>query len=299
MNKKRVSVIALIVVVLCYGYFRQHDNSDSDPASSGITASSSSQSTTQTPEPSQEASSEVLSRLEAPYRLEDRKSDIIDHMGYALSYNSDYRVPNWVAYELRSTELLRSDLGRSDKFVPDPQIKGRQAYDSDYIHSGYDRGHMAPAGDMKWSTQAMQESFYLSNVCPQKHNLNSGAWNDLEKQVRTEARYYGTVWVVCGPIFDTNRPAHIGENHVMVPDRFFKALLARKKNAPGYVAIGFIFPNESCVRNLQNYCMSVDELEKELGMDLFFNLDTDEQEKAESKCDPYGDWRIRDEILRD
>lgn len=242
--------------------------------------------------------SDVMSNLEIPYRLEDTEADIVEHMGYTLSYNHDYRVPNWVAYELRSSELLRSDLSREDRFSPDPDIKGRQAYDTDYIRSGYDRGHMAPAGDMKWSSQAMKECFYLSNVCPQNHNLNSGAWNDLEQRVRAEAKYYGTVWVVCGPIFDSNRPDHIGENHVMVPDRFFKALLAKKKEGPGYVAIGFIMPNKSCVRNLQNYCMSVDELEQILGMDLFVNLNPKEQEKAESTFDAYGDWRVRDEILR-
>ena len=241
---------------------------------------------------------DLMSRLEIPYRLEDNEGTIIEHMGYALSYNSDYRVPNWVAYELLESEVLTAYRSREDTFEPDPLIKGRQAYDRDYVGSGYDRGHMAPAADMRWSSQTMKECFYLSNVCPQNHNLNSGAWNDLEKQVRYEARYYKSVWVVCGPIFEYNHPKHIGTNHVMVPDSFFKALLARRKDG-SYAAIGFIFPNEACVRNLTLYAMTVDELEAKLGMDLFFNLETKAQDKAEAVMDPYGDWRIRDEILRD
>ena len=241
---------------------------------------------------------DIMSRLEIPYRLEDNESCIIEHMGYALSYNSDYRVPNWVAYELLATELETGFRSREDSFEPDPLVKGRQAYDRDYVGSGYDRGHMAPAADMRWSSQTMKESFYLSNVCPQNHNLNSGAWNDLEKQVRYEARYYKKVWVVCGPIFEYNNPRHIGQNHVMVPDSFFKALLARKKDG-SYAAIGFIFPNEACVRNLTFYAMTVDELEEKLGMDLFFNLDAKDQDEAEAVMDPFGDWRIRDEILKD
>ena len=151
--------------------------------------------------------------------------------------------------------------------------------------------------DMRWSSQTMRECFYLSNVCPQHHNLNSGAWNDLEKQVRREARYYKSVWVVCGPVFEYNNPRHIGQNHVMVPDSFFKAMLAKRKDG-SYAAIGFIFPNKACERNLTLYAMTVDELEAKLGMDLFFNLDERAQDKAEAVMDPYGDWRIKNEILR-
>ena len=240
---------------------------------------------------------DLMSRLEIPYRLEDSESEIIEHMGYTISYNNDFRVPNWVAYELLESEVITAYRSREDTFEPDPLVKGRQAYDRDYVGSGYDRGHMAPAADMRWSSLTMKESFYLSNTCPQNHNLNSGAWNDLEKQVRYEARYHKSIWVVCGPIFDFNNPKRIGSNHVAVPDSFFKALLARRKDG-SYAAIGFIFPNKACERNLTLYAMTVDELESKLGMDLFFNLDEKVQDKAEAEMDPYGDWRIKDEILR-
>jgi len=239
-----------------------------------------------------------MSRIEIPFRLEDTAADIVEHMGYTISYNQDYRVSNWVAYELLASEVYTGYRAREDSFEPDPLIKGRQAYDSDYVGSGYDRGHMAPAGDMKWSSQAMKESFYLSNVCPQNHNLNAGAWNDLEKQIRYEAKYYGSVYVTCGPIFNSSRPDHIGSNHVMVPDSFFKAILTKTKDG-SYAAVGFIFPNETCTRNLTLYAMSVDELEQKLGMDFFFNLDPKIQEKAEASFDLYKDWRIKDEVLRD
>ena len=202
-----------------------------------------------------------------------------------------------MAYELLESEVITAYRSREDAFEPDPLVKGRQAYDRDYVGSGFDRGHMAPAADMRWSSQTMKESFYLSNTCPQNHNLNSGAWNDLEKQVRYEARYHKSIWVVCGPIFEFNNPKRIGGNHVAVPDSFFKALLARRKDG-SYAAIGFIFPNEACERNLTRYAMTVDELENKLGMDLFYNLDEKVQDKAEAEMDPYGDWRIKDEILR-
>lgn len=232
-------------------------------------------------------------KLEIPYDPDDRSAEVVEHMGYTLSYNSEYRIPNWVAYELQASELYSGNKERLEKFRPDPSIKGRQAYDGDYVGSGYDRGHMAPAADMKWSSQAMEESFYLSNVCPQNRNLNSGVWNDLEMQVRYECKYYGTVWVVCGPILENNRFGSIGSNRVKVPDAFFKALLAKRKDGSGYVSIGFVFPNEAGSRALSSYAMTVDALEERLGMDLFYNLDSLEQEKAESVIDPYVDWRIQ------
>lgn len=239
--------------------------------------------------PQQTVQSGNLIGLEIPFMAGD--DNVIEHMGYTVSYNSEYRIPNWVAYELQDTELY-GDLDRAEKFSPDPLQKGRQAYDSDYVGSGYDRGHMAPAGDMKWSSQAMEESFYLTNVCPQNHNLNAGVWNDLEKQVRKEARYYGKLWVVCGPIIGSNKHGRIGENKVMVPDSFFKALLALDKDGK-YVSVGFVFPNEAGDNGMASYAMSVNELEKLIDMDLFYNLDSKVQEQVEESFDLWKDWRIR------
>lgn len=237
-------------------------------------------------------SDKTLAGLEIPFRLDDNHATLIEHMGYTLSYNEEDRIPYWVAWELRSTEL-HGNLERRENFTPDPAIKGRQAYDSDYKGSGWDRGHMAPSGDMKWSSQALEESYYLSNVCPQNHNLNAGLWNDLEKQTRYEAKYYGTVWVVCGPMPGIGKAA-IGHNKVKVPASFFKALLTRRKDG-SYASIGFIFPNEpGAGRTLSSFAMSVDDLEKEVGMDLFYNLDEKYQAPAEATYDLYGDWRIRD-----
>ena len=237
-------------------------------------------------------SPETLLKYEIPYLYDDSNSTLIEHMGYTLSYNSKLRIPNWVAYELLDSELY-GDLERNEKFTADPAIRGRQAYDEDYRGSGWDRGHMAPSGDMKWSSQAMDECFYLSNVCPQNHNLNAGSWNDLEKQVRYEARYYGRVWVVCGPVVGRGRYGTVGENKVQVPDGFFKALLAKRKKGSGYAAIGFYFPNASGRKSLSSYAMTVEELEKIAGMAFFVNLPEKYRNDAVGKIDPYGDWRIR------
>ncbi|MBR1872602.1 MAG: DNA/RNA non-specific endonuclease [Bacteroidales bacterium] len=271
--KKYLSIFALLLVLCSCG------NSGSSGSSDTVS--------TFIPAPSQ-TKAESLHGLELPY-MYGEKGSIIEHMGYTLSYNEKWRIPNWVAWELLDSELY-GDFDRAEKFTPDPQWKGRQAYDSDYTGSGWDRGHMAPSGDMKWSSQTMKECFYLTNVCPQNHNLNSGVWNDLEKLTRKEARYYGCVWVCCGPVVDKGLGT-AGKNKVMVPDGFFKALLTRKKDGT-YASIGFYFPNEAGNRPLGDYAMSIDELEAFTGMDFFVNLDIKEQEKAE-KSYRLKDWNIK------
>ena len=116
---------------------------------------------------------------------------------------------------------------RTDKFLPDPDVRGAKAYSNDYTKSGYDRGHMAPAADMKWSKQAMAESFYMSNICPQNPNLNRGDWNDLEEKSRQWAKKYGAVYIACGPVYDHGKPKRIGNNKVAVPDAFYKVKIGR------------------------------------------------------------------------
>ena len=142
----------------------------------------------------------IPANTEIPRLKEKRQEQVIKHEGYTVSYNSEYRIANWVAYELTATEAKSKKTERSNKFVPDPQVKGSTAMNEDYTRSGYDRGHLAPAGDMKWSAKAMRESFYLSNICPQKPKLNRGIWKDLEEQCRLWALDNGSLLIVTGPV---------------------------------------------------------------------------------------------------
>ena len=121
----------------------------------------------------------VPANAEIPKLKAKRSEQVIRHEGYTVSYNSDYKIANWVAYELTAEEAKSKKTERSNKFVPDPMVKGATATNEDYTRTGYDRGHMAPAGDMKWSAKAMRESFYFSNICPQKPALNRGIWKEL------------------------------------------------------------------------------------------------------------------------
>ena len=171
--------------------------------------------------------------------------------------------------------------GRTNKFLPDPDVRGAKAYTGDYTKSGYDRGHMAPAADMKWNKQAMEESFYMSNICPQNPNLNRGDWNDLEEKSRQWAKKYGAVYIACGPIYDTKRPKRIGNNKVAVPHAFYKVILINDKKNPQ--AIGFIFPNSAGHKPLKKYMVTVDSVEKRTDIDFFPALPDEIENRIEAE----------------
>ena len=198
-------------------------------------------------------------------------SQIITHVGYTTSYNSAWLIPNWVAYELTATEVAGTYPRPKKPFVPDPLVKGKSAVHGDYSNSGYSRGHMAPAADMKWSEQAMLESFYLSNICPQIAELNGGVWERLENRCRSLAKE-GSVFICCGPII-SGTPKRIGENKVAVPAGFYKVLCMKRKGK--WQAIGFMFPNSACQGSMFDYACTVDEVEKTTGHDFFYNLSDD------------------------
>ena len=203
---------------------------------------------------------------------------IIRHTGYVLSYNEEYEVPSYVAYELTKDEVLGGGE-REDSFKEDKEVRTGSASLADYRGSGYDRGHMAPAADFKWSEDAMSDTFYMSNMCPQDPSFNRGIWADLEAVVRTMAYDNGKVYVVTGPVLTDGPYETIGENEVAVPKQFYKVVL--DYTDPEIKAIGFVLPNEGSDRALQSFAMSVDDVEEITGIDFYPRL-PDEEESSTS-----------------
>ena len=218
-----------------------------------------------------------MGQLEIPSMPNGKQGQVIQRTGYTLAYDKKTKTPQWVAWELTKEET-KGNHERTDKFLPDPNVEGAKVVTTDYTGSGYDRGHMAPAGDMKWSKKAMEESFYMSNICPQIHHLNTGDWNELEANTRKWARRYGSVYVTCGPIYNgSRRTQYIGKNRVKVPDAFFKVILIQSPKKT--CALGFFFENEAGQRPLNEYLVSIDYLEQTTGIDFFPAL-TDELENV-------------------
>ncbi len=210
-------------------------------------------------------------------------SDIIrEYTGFRVCYNPDYRIPNWVAYELTDEET-RGELDRSGQFRMDMDYKGTQAMREDYSNSGWDKGHMAPAADFRWDQNAMFDTFFLTNICPQNHDLNGNDWNTLEKLCRTLARKHGSLWIVTGPIVNERKYGTIGDRRVVVPDAFFKALLVW--DGAEYHSIGFIMENSGKKQPVRKSFRTVDELEKITGIDFFPALPDDVENAVETQAD--------------
>lgn len=213
----------------------------------------------------------------------------IEHKAYSLSYNKDFRVPNWVFYELTRDEL-EGRLERSNNFQPDPEIKREDAAQlEDYKHSGWDRGHMAPSMDMNWNADVLDESYYLSNMCPQGHDFNSGIWLDLEHQIRYWAKRDSAICVVTGPILPKSKKddyRKLPRSKVLIPDYFYKAVFAPFGKEPR--AIAFVMPNEQRYEKISSFAISIDSLENLTGIDFFSVLPDDIEDVVEA------DFNLRD-----
>ena len=228
-----------------------------------------------------------VQNLEIPAKLKDRSEKILKRSNYTISYNRNWNQPNWVAWELHKNET-KGRNNRNEEFTADPDLaEAYQVESYDYSGSGYDRGHMCPAGDNHFDAKAMNESFYMSNICPQNHELNAGKWNDLEIACRKWANRYQQLFIVCGPIIDKRNGKRIGKEHeIIVPEKFFKVILITSTKPAR--AIGYIFENNGSDRPYKVH--SIDEVEKITGMDFFPNLPDKIEDLVESRYEA-SDWR--------
>lgn len=216
--------------------------------------------------------------LELPSYTDDE--DIIVHLGYTASYNHVSLCPDWVAWELTAEEANGQNDGQYS-FSRDPDVRFPKASREDYSRSGFDKGHMAPRADMRWNCQALEESYYFTNICPQDHEMNSQAWRKIEELTRRLAKRYGSVFIICGPIFGGDNPRKIGG--VSVPNAFFKALAV--STADGYRTVGFLVDNNPQSFSPRHYAVSVDSVEAVVGRNLFPLVD----EEAEAVFD-WKNW---------
>lgn len=207
---------------------------------------------------------------------------ILERTGYVASYNKTNLLPNWVAWHLTAERTEGSAKRSGVDFAEDTEVPEPRATDWDYYNSGYDRGHMCPAADNKWSKKAMEESFLFTNMCPQNGNLNRGDWNEMEMACRKWAKKYGDLYIVCGPILYKGKHKTIGKNKVVVPEAFFKVVLRTGDNPQ---AIGFIYKNTSGNRPKDSYVNTVDEVERITGIDFFSSLPDNVEKNVEATAD--------------
>lgn len=242
--------------------------------------------------------------LELPNVTSNTPNQILKRIAYTVSYNRHTKCANWVAWHLLAEHTdgpysrkgvpyyddkgdacgigpVNAETQKGNYFLDIQAEEPRQQL-MDWPNNEYDmeHGHLCPAADNRWNMAAMNQSFLLTNMCPQTHQLNGGVWQSLEDDCRTWAIRYGEIFIAAGPIFYNGLTRTIGQGKVGVPDAFFKVILRMN---PTQEAIGFIYPNDGNYGDRRNYVKTVDEVESITGIDFFYNLPDDVEKQVESK----------------
>lgn len=202
------------------------------------------------------------------YLPTSKTGQVIYHEHYSLSYSEEHEQAEWTAYHLKKERLIRV-FPRLNNFKIDRLIPTGSSNLSDYRKSGFDRGHLVPARDMSFSKSAMNESFYLSNISPQRKSFNRGVWRKLESLVRSWAIEYDDIYVISAGVLNTSNLT-IGLNKVTVPAFFYKVIL--HYNDIDIKAIAFLIPNTKSAKELSKFVCSVDHIEELTGIDFFPEL---------------------------
>ncbi|AHH12429.1 Endonuclease [Borrelia hermsii YBT] len=217
---------------------------------------------------------------------------------YSLGYAESARQSEWVAYQLKRemvelalTLLREKKITRSKKFFEDKDIKGISPNLSDYIRSGYDRGHIVSSADMSFSKDAMLDTYFLSNISPQQREFNSGIWLKLERLVRKWAILKEKIYIVSAGILTENK-GFIGKNKILIPKNFYKIVLSLNNNN-SYDILAFIIPNEKAQDlELRNYVVNVNLIEDKTKIDFFAKLDAGIKKIIKMKKDLYS-WEFK------
>ena len=228
-------------------------------------------------------------KTEIPNTLipESTTGAVVEHSYYTLSYNEPFEQAEWVAYVLKK-EQLTQDQRERPFFIEDPKVKTKSADWRNYRGSGYDRGHLCPAGDRRFSEQAYNETFYTSNISPQDREFNAGVWNRLEIQVRDWARRYDELFVVTGGVLEPGLE-EIGEEDVDVPSYYYKIVARGAPDNPK--VLGFLFLGKESTKPLSEFTVSVDEIERRTGIDFFKALPDEVEAGLEGRI-AAGDWKF-------
>ncbi|MEZ4790261.1 MAG: DNA/RNA non-specific endonuclease [Flavobacteriales bacterium] len=229
-----------------------------------------------------------LQRIGLP-KLEDGE-ELIVHPGHMLVYSEKHEQPKWTAH-VASPDLIKGNLARIDSFLPDPLVKTGTAVTADYWNSGFDRGHMVPSADMRWNLEALQGTYYYSNISPQVPELNRETWADLEDWGRRYVNFSKRrVFVATGPVLRDGLPTMQKadrKNEVSIPEYFWKVFADLDGDTPK--AIGFVMRNSKLDGPPISYAVTVDSVETLTGLDFFPALDDATEDRIEAMRE-LKDW---------
>ncbi|MEW7288967.1 DNA/RNA non-specific endonuclease [Aquimarina sp. 2304DJ70-9] len=267
MKRKYIYPLLIIIVTIGFYYFEEYEDNN-----------------TYTHD---EATEEQKPELSFFYLPTSTTGTIVTHNHYSLSYSEKHEQAEWVAYHLKKEHLSSNDFKRP-YFEVDKKVRTSSADWRNYKKSGYDRGHLCPAGDRRFNYGAFEETFLTSNITPQNHEFNSGIWNELEQKVRYWAKSYDGLYVVTGGVLSDNLKT-IGYEAVSVPKYFYKVLLSKSTKKPKMIA--FLMEGKNSNTPLKQYVVSVDRIEELTGIDFFPKLEDAVEAKLEASTNTTG-WKF-------
>jgi endonuclease G len=219
---------------------------------------------------------------------------LVEHSAMCLVYSEAHEQAKWVAHIIRP-EIIEGQVSRTNDFRTDPKVATGTTVEEDYFLKykqadgsyeydgfGYDRGHLAPSADFRWSYQALSESYFYSNMSPQLPEFNRENWAELENLLR--AYIYrnpkAQLYVVTGPLLEDDLPRmERSKNDLRIPRQFWKVALDLENKQ----AIGFLFPHQEIRYPLETFAFPVDHIEKVTGIDFFPELEDRLEEELESQ----------------
>jgi len=222
--------------------------------------------------------------------------ELINHVAMSLVYSEKHEQAKWVSHIITS-DIINGKTGRTNDFREDPLVKTGSATEKDYFLKtlkegsktkynyngfGYDRGHLAPSADFRWSKKALSESYFYSNMSPQLAKFNREKWADLEGLLRGYVYEHTTtqLYVVTGPLLNDSLPViERGVNKVSIPEYFFKVVMDLKNKK----AIAFIMPNKDIKYPISSYAVDINEVEEVTGINFFYQLEDGLEEELEGQ----------------
>ena len=208
------------------------------------------------------------------------REQVIHHKGFSLSYNSSYVQPSWVSYKVTKAQVNNDEKVKA-RYIADPQVNTRSASKKDYKKGGYIMAQFVNYLDIKLIPDAVPESFYMTNITPMKLAYYNHIWLKTEELIRLWSAGTEGLYVVSGPILADAPFGTIGDHKVSIPKRFYKVVYDPQNQR----AIGFLFKNGMSSGKLYSYAKSIDDIEKETGVDLFPTLEDELESRIEAELD--------------
>ncbi|MEJ7625567.1 MAG: DNA/RNA non-specific endonuclease [Ferruginibacter sp.] len=222
--------------------------------------------------------------------------ELVRHSAYILAFAPEFKQARWATHII-TPDIMKGVVMRTNDFRPDSLLRSLSAVEADYFTKtlkadstflydgfGYDRGHIAPSADFRWSKTALSESYFYSNMTPMLPDFNRGGWLDMEDVLRNYIyRNNNTqLYIVTGPFLEKSLPViEKGINKIPIPKRFFKIAIDLNNKR----GIGFIMPHETIKGLIKSYAVNIDKVEKESGLDFFSRLPVSVQALLESDID--------------